>query len=194
MIVDDLKKSIEFVARSITDTPLREHNGVKYQIFENFFDQNFLRKLQKADDATTELSLLEMQETQARRRVHYSEPVSQILQVFFHSSQIIKALKNKFRCVELRPNTTDMWFDYKDYMIDPHIDEGYQLQLQIYLNDENQPPTAFYEQREDDFVMFDSAKYKSNYGYCLCNSGPAWHGMRSKVTGGKRKSIFSRFE
>lgn len=194
MILSDLKDSINFAVESINRTPVREHNGVRYQIFENFFDISFLKKLEQIEDTDVKLELLEMQEKQNRRLVSYAEPVSKNLQVFFHSSKIINALKKKFNCVSLVPKTTDMWFDYKDYQIKPHIDEGYQLQLQIYLNNEKQPPTAFYEKLNGIYNVFDSAEYKSNYGYCLYNSGPSWHGMTDKVISGKRKSVFARFE
>ena len=87
-----------------------------------------------------------------------------------------------------------IWFDYEGYQIVPHIDEGYQIQLQIYLNNESHPPTAFFEKTETGFAVFDQAEYRSNYGYCLFNSGPSWHGMTGPVVSGKRKSIFARFE
>lgn len=193
-MLDNLKESIRFAVESINKTPIREHNGVRYQIFENFFDDSFLKKLEQIEDTDVKLELLEMQEKQNRRLVSYSETISKHLQIFFHSAKIINALKEKFYCTALVPKTTDMWFDYKEYQIMPHIDEGYQLQLQIYLNNETQPPTAFYEKHNGIFKVFDSAEYKSNYGYCLYNSGPSWHGMTDKVISGKRKSIFARFE
>jgi hypothetical protein len=129
-----------------------------------------------------------------RRLVNYQEDASKSLQLFFHSGKIIQSLKKQFSCNSLWPKTTDMWFDYKDYQIMPHIDEGYQIQLQIYLNNESQPPTAFFEQTETGFAVFDQAEYRSNYGYCLFNSGPSWHGMTGPVISGKRKSIFARFQ
>jgi hypothetical protein len=200
----NLKNSIEHVCKSIKNTPLREHNGVRYQVYENFFDKIFLQKLQETKSNKVKLERLRWQEQENRRLVNYGEPISKILQVLFHSSKILSALKTKYNLNSLRPNTTDMWFDYNDYNITPHIDGDYQMQLQIYLNDEKQPPTAFFEKDPNGkftsdvthhkFKKFDSAEYKSNYGYCLLNEGPSWHGMTGPMESGERQSIFARFE
>ena len=193
-MIDNLKNSIQYVENKITTTPVREHNGVRYQIYENFFDEYFLGKLEDVKSEEVKLSLLQWQEDQNRRRVDYDEPCSKMLQLFFHSSKIINALKQQFNCESLRPKTTDMWFDTAGYQILPHIDGDYQMQLQIYLNNENQPATVFWDKNGEEFNMFDSAEYKSNFGYCLFNDGPSYHGMSRPVTGGERKSIFARFE
>lgn len=193
-MIDNLKKSIEYVENKINTTPVREHNGVRYQIYENFFDEHFLNKLEDVKSSEVKLSLLQWQEDQNRRRVDYDEPSSKMLQIFFHSSKIINALKQQFNCKSLRPKTTDMWFDTAGYQIFPHIDGDYQMQLQIYLNNEDQPATVFWDKNGEEYNMFDSAEYKSNFGYCLFNDGPSYHGMPKPVTGGERKSIFARFE
>ena len=193
-MIDNLKKSIEYVENKIHTTPVREHNGVRYQIYENFFDEYFLNKLEDVKSSEVKLSLLQWQEDQNRRRVDYDEPSSKMLQIFFHSSKIINALKQQFNCKSLRPKTTDMWFDTAGYQIFPHIDGDYQMQLQIYLNNEDQPATVFWDKNGEEYNMFDSAEYKSNFGYCLFNDGPSYHGMPKAVTGGERKSIFARFE
>ena len=185
---------MEYVENKIKTTPVREHNGVRYQIYENFFDEYFLSKLEDVNSSEVKLSLLQWQEDQNRRRVDYNEPSSKMLQVFFHSSKIINALKEQFNCKSLKPKTTDMWFDTEGYQILPHIDGDYQMQLQIYLNNEDQPATVFWDKNGEEYSMFDSAKYKSNFGYCLFNKGPSYHGMSGPVASGERKSIFARFE
>tara|TARA_B100000900_G_scaffold233233_1_gene198005 strand:+ start:1811 stop:2395 length:585 start_codon:yes stop_codon:yes gene_type:complete len=194
VITENFKQSVDFVEQTIRNTPVREHKGVRYQIYENFFDPLFLKDLQEVKSNEVKLSLLQWQEDQNRRRVDYNEPSSKMLQIFFHSSKIINALKEQFHCESLRPKTTDMWFDTQGYQIVPHIDGDYQMQLQIYLNDEDQPPTVLWEKDGEDYVMYDSAKYKSNFGYCLFNAGPSYHGMSGPVVSGERKSIFARFE
>ena len=176
------------------DTPLRTYNGVRYQIFENFFSKDYLQMLQDVNDSVVKLEGLELQNKysqQHRRRVSYAEPVSKNLQVFFHSSKILNALQDKFNCDSLKPKTADMWFDYKDYKIPIHIDSAFQMQLQIYLNDESQPSTALFDDK--DGKIYDIVPYKSNAGYCLYNKGPSWHGMTDKVVDGVRKSVFARF-
>ena len=190
----NFKESIDHVCKSIKNTPLRIYNGVHYQIFENFFSKDYLQMLQDVNDSVVKLEGLELQNKysqQHRRRVSYAEPVSKNLQVFFHSSKILNALQDKFNCDSLKPKTADMWFDYKDYKIPIHIDSAFQMQLQIYLNDESQPSTAFFDDK--DGKIYDIVPYKSNAGYCLYNKGPSWHGMTGKVVDGVRKSVFARF-
>ena len=193
-MIENLKNSLEYTANVIANTPVKEHNGVRYQIFKDFFDENALSYLEKVDDEKVKLERLPQQMKENRRLVNYQEDASKSLQLFFHSGKIIESLKKQFSCNSLWPKTTDMWFDYEGYQIVPHIDEGYQIQLQIYLNNESHPPTAFFEQTESGFAVFDQAEYRSNYGYCLFNSGPSWHGMTGPVISGKRKSIFARFQ
>ena len=191
----NLKQSIDHVCKSIKNTPLRIYNGVRYQIFENFFSKDYLKMLQDVNHSVVRLEGLETQNEhgrQHRRRVSYAEPVSKNLQVFFHSSKILNALQDKFNCDSLKPKTADMWFDYKDYKITPHIDSAFQMQLQIYLNDESHPSTAFFDDKDGEKI-YDIVPYKSNAGYCLYNQGPSWHGMTDKVVDGVRKSVFARF-
>lgn len=194
MIKESIKANMDFVAESIRNTPLREHNGVYYQVYEDFFDSTFLRLLEGVQSDNVKLSKLAWQEDQNRRRVDYDESVSQTLQVFFHSSNIINALKQKFNLKDLRPNTTDIWFDWEGYQITPHLDGDYQISLQIYLNNQQQPPTVFMDKIGEQYKVFDSATYRSNCGYALLTEGPAYHAMEGPVESGERKSVFARFE
>lgn len=189
-----IKESMDFVARSISGTPLRQHNGVCYQIYENFFDQSFLQYLDSVQSDKIKLSQLAWQEDKNRRRVDYEEPVSQTVQLFFHSAKIVDALKEKFLLQNLMPDTTDIWFDWEGYEITPHLDGDYQISLQIYLNNEQQPSTVFMDRKGKEFVVYDSATYKSNFGYALLTKGPAYHAMSGPVVLGERKSLFSRFK
>ena len=153
-----------------------------------------LRLLEGVQSDNVKLSKLAWQEDQNRRRVDYDESVSQTLQVFFHSSNIINALKQKFNLKDLRPNTTDIWFDWEGYQITPHLDGDYQISLQIYLNNQQQPPTVFMDKVGEQYKVFDSATYRSNCGYALLTEGPAYHAMEGPVESGERKSVFARFE
>ena len=105
-MIENLKNSLEYTANVIANTPVREHNGVRYMIFKDFFDHSALSYLEKIDDEKVKLERLPQQMKENRRLVNYQEDASKSLQLFFHSGKIIQSLKKQFSCNSLWPKTT----------------------------------------------------------------------------------------
>lgn len=189
--------SVDFVVKSIQKTPLVNLDGLLYQKYDIFFDQQFLDKLD-LDDQHIKCEGLEQHDTSIRifrKRVSYAEKISKELNIFFRNKKIINALREKFSHT-LAPEQADIWFDYPGYTLNPHIDDSrIKLSLQIYTDDAAQPGTALYdnfiEQNGNKLVNF---AYKKNSGYALLNNSKSFHATEYAVRDGVRKSIFMRYK
>lgn len=189
--------SVDFVVKSIQKSSLVNLNGLIYQKYDNFFDQQLLDML-NLNEQNLKFEKLEQHETNIRifrNRVSYTEKISKELNIFFHNKKLTNALEEIFS-EKLSPLQTDIWFDYPGYSLNPHIDDGrIKLSLQIYIDDSDQPGTALYdnyiEQKGKKLVNFD---YKKNSGYALLNNSKSFHATEYAVREGVRKSIFVRYK
>lgn len=186
--------SVEFVVKSIQKTPLVNLNGLYYQEYQEFFDDIWLEKL-KIDLEKLKLSMLERQEElekSFRRRVDYSETVSKELNIFFKNRKITECLQDIFN-IKLTPDSADLWIDYPGYYLIPHIDDSrIKLSIQIYIGDEKQPGTSFYNSKNYYDKMHEIA-YQRNRGYALLNNDRSWHAVQPQVTAGQRRSVYIRY-
>jgi len=183
--------SVDFVVKSIQKTPLVNLNGLIYQEYQDFFDDVWLEKL-NFDFNDIKTDKLEKQENEQRFKVMYSENISKELNMFFKKTKITKALEEKFN-LSLNPGITDIWFDFFGYQLTPHVDNpSIKLALQIYLGDQEQPGTAFYDATEN-HKKIHQVLYKKNNGYSLLNNDKSWHSLDSAVRTGFRKSIYVRY-
>lgn len=189
--------SVDFVVKSIQKSSLVNLNGLIYQKYDNFFDQQLLDML-NLNEQNLKCEKLEQHETNIRifrDRVSYKEKISKELNIFFHNKKITNALEEIFS-ETLSPEQADIWFDYPGYSLNPHIDDDrIKLGLQIYLDDSDQPGTALYDnyiqQKGKKLVNFD---YKKNSGYALLNNSKSFHATEYAVREGVRKSIFVRYK
>ena len=189
--------SVDFVVKSIQKSPLVNLDGVLYQKYDTFFNQQLLDMLD-LDERNLKYETLQHHDTGARinrKRVAYTERISKELTIFFHNKKIIKALEEVFS-ERLLPAQTDIWFDYPGYSLNPHLDDNrIKLSLQIYIDNSEQPGTALYdnyiEQKGKKLVNFD---YEKNSGYALLNNSKSFHATEYAVREGVRKSIFVRYK
>jgi hypothetical protein len=189
--------SVDFVVKSIQKSPLVNLDGVLYQKYDTFFNQQLLDMLD-LDERNLKCESLQQHDIDTRinrKRVAYSEKISKELNIFFQNKKITKALEEIFSEV-LAPLQTDIWFDHPGYSLNPHIDDNrIKLSLQIYIDDSEQPGTALYdnyiEQKGKKLVNFD---YKKNSGYALLNNSKSFHATEYAVREGVRKSIFVRYK
>jgi len=187
----------DFVVKSIQKSPLVNLNGLLYQKYDNFFDQQWLDKLE-LDEKKLKLEMLQEHDVNTRifrKRVSYTEKISKELNIFFRNKKIVNALKEIFS-TELSPEQADIWFDYPGYSLNPHIDDNrIKISLQIYIDNSEQPGTMLYdnyiEQKGKKLVNFD---YKKNSGYALFNNSKSFHATEYPVLKGVRKSIFVRYK
>jgi hypothetical protein len=183
--------SVDFVVKSIQKTPLVNLNGLIYQEYQDFFDDIWLERLNFNFDSV-KTNKLEKQEKDNRFKVDYSEKISKELNIFFKKTKITKALEEKFN-LSLNPDTADIWFDFFGYQLTPHVDDTrIKLALQIYLGDQEQPGTTFYDSTENHNKIH-KVLYKKNNGYSLLNNDKSWHSIDSSVISGFRKSIYIRY-
>jgi hypothetical protein len=189
--------SVDFVVKSIQKSPLVNLDGLLYQKYDTFFNQQLLDMLD-LDEQNLKCESLQQHDIGTRinrKRVAYTEKISKELNIFFHNKKITNALEEVFSEV-LSPLQTDIWFDHPGYSLNPHIDDNrIKLSLQIYIDDSEQPGTALYdnyiEQKGKKLVNFD---YKKNSGYALLNNSKSFHATEYAVRKGVRKSIFVRYK
>ena len=189
--------SVDFVVKSIQKSPLVNLDGVLYQKYDTFFNQQLLDMLD-LDEQNLKYEILQHHDTGARinrKKVAYTERLSKELTIFFYNKKIIKALEEVFS-ERLLPAQTDIWFDHPGYSLNPHLDDNrIKLSLQIYIDNSEQPGTALYdnyiEQKGKKLVNFD---YKKNSGYALLNNSKSFHATEYAVREGVRKSIFVRYK
>lgn len=183
--------SVDFVVKSIQKSPLVNLNGLVYQEYQHFFDDAWLERLD-FDFDNLKTNKLEKQEKHNRFKVDYSEKISKELNIFFKNIKITTALEEKFN-LSLNPVVADIWFDFSGYQLTPHVDNSsIKLSLQIYLGDQEQPGTTFYDAAENHNIIH-KVLYKKNNGYSLFNNDLSWHGLDSSVISGFRKSIYVRY-
>jgi len=189
--------SVDFVVKSIKKSPLVNLDGLFYQKYDSFFNQQLMDMLD-LDERNLKCESLQQHDTGTRinrKRVSYTEKISKELNIFFHNKKITNALEEVFSEV-LSPLKTDIWFDHPGYSLNPHIDDNrIKLSLQIYIDSSEQPGTALYdnyiEQKGKKLVNFD---YKKNSGYALLNNSKSFHATEYAVRDGVRKSIFVRYK
>lgn len=189
--------SVNFVVKSIKKSPLVNLDGLLYQKYDTFFNQQLLDMLD-LDEQNLKCESLQQHDIGTRinrKRVAYTEKISKELNIFFHNKKITNALEEIFS-ETLLPEQADIWFDHPGYSLNPHIDDNrIKLSLQIYIDDSEQPGTALYdnyiEQKGKKLVNFD---YKKNSGYALLNNSKSFHATEYAVREGVRKSIFVRYK
>ena len=184
--------SIRFVAQSIEKSPLIEKNNVIYQKYQNFLDENILNRIDSSID-TLKLIELENQKKLPRQRAEYNQLLIKELKIIFSHSNIRQALEKKYN-IKLRVHSIDIWFDYKDYFLNSHVDdESIKLSLQIYLTNDQHPGTVLYQSKQDT-EYFDIFPYQFNCGYSMLNTKNSYHGLEYTVKTGIRKSLYVRFK
>jgi hypothetical protein len=185
------------VVKSIKKSPLVNLDGLFYQKYDSFFNQQLLDMLD-LDERNLKCESLQQHDIDTRinrKRVSYTEKISKELNIFFHNKKITNALEEVFS-ETLLPEQADIWFDHPGYSLNPHIDDNrIKLSLQIYIDNSEQPGTALYdnyiEQKGKKLVNFD---YKKNSGYALLNNSKSFHATEYAVRDGVRKSIFVRYK
>ena len=183
--------SVDFVVKSIEKSPLVNLNGLFYQEYNEFFDNFWLDKL-NFDFNQIKTTKLEKQQEDHRFRVEYSEKISKELNILFKHALIKKTLEEKFK-LSLKPGVADIWFDFSGYQLTPHVDDAsIKLALQIYIGNQEQPGTTFYDSTEAHDPIH-RVLYKENRGYALLNNNKSWHSLDSKVSKGFRKSVYVRY-
>jgi len=184
--------SIRFVAQSIEKSPLIEKNNIVYQKYQNFLDEKILNRVESKIDMLKTVQL-ERQIKLPRQRADYNQELMRELKIIFSHSTIRKALEKKYN-IKLRVRSIDIWFDYKDYVLNSHVDdESIKLSLQIYLTNDQHPGTVLYQSKQDT-EYFDIFPYQFNCGYSMLNTKNSYHGLEYTVKTGIRKSLYVRFK
>jgi len=184
--------SVDFVVKSIQKTPLVNLNGVIYQEYEDFFDQDLLNLL-SFETNEVELKKFALQHDRNRMEVSHDEKVMKHITIFFRNQKIKKAIEQIFG-LKLGVASADIWFDGYDYKLEPHTDfTTIQLSLQIYLGDERNKGTCLFDQ---DGKILKTFPYKKNCGYSLLNNAESLHGTEPSTfqVNNLRKSIYVRWE
>lgn len=186
-----LDSSIKFVVQSIEKSPLIEKNNIFYQKFANFLDKKLIDKINQQIDSLKK-TRLEKQLELPRERAEYNQILLKELKILFSNSQIRKELEKKYT-TELKVESVDIWFDYENYYLSPHIDDKrIKLSLQIYLGTDEQPGTILCKDNIDKNIV-DVFSYKYNCGYSMLNNTSSYHALEYPVKQGVRKSLYVRF-
>ena len=182
--------SIRFVAQSIEKSPLVNLDGILYQEYDNFFDEDTIKMLSFTKDSVS-LNKFALQENKARFVVSHSEKIHRHMTILFRHNSIREALEKKFN-KKLKNSSVDIWYDGPKYTLEPHTDfHTIQLSLQIYLGDPPNPGTSLYKAGTE-IKTFD---YKKNTGYSLLNNEVSFHGVTGDIfENNLRKSIYVRFD
>ncbi len=185
-----LHNSIKFVVQSIEKAQLVNLNGILYQQFNNFFDNDTLEML-SFDKHSVSVSKFPLQEDRPRFAVKHNEIIHKHMTIMFRHRSIKEVLENKFD-VKLKGASVDIWFDSPGYRMEPHTDfHDIQLSLQIYLGDPPNPGTSLYGEDRTIIKTFD---YLKNNGYSLMNNEVGLHGTDGEILENNlRKSIYVRF-
>jgi len=184
--------SVDFVVKSIQKSPLVNLNGLIYQEYQDFFDDIWLEKF-NFDYNNIKTVKLQKQEDTARLKIDYSEKISKQLNILFRHKKIMNCLQEIF-LIKLKPSTSDIWIDLKGYRLSPHTDDkSIKLALQIYIGDQQQPGTSFYD-ASNIYNKLHEVSYKKNKGYALLNNEKSFHGVSPTVAEGQRISAYVRYE
>jgi len=180
------------VVKSIKKSSLVNLDGLIYQKYEDFFDQDILDLLNfKIDEV--ELKKFALQHNRDRMAVSHDEKVMKNMTIFFRNQKIKNAIEQTFG-LELGVASVDIWFDGCKYNIEPHIDfHTIQLSLQIYLGEQRNKGTCLFDR---DGKILETFDYKKNYGYSLLNNSESLHGTEPSTAkvNNLRKSIYVRWE
>lgn len=185
-----LDSSTKFVVQSIEKAQLVNLNGILYQQFNNFFDNDTMEML-SFDKQSVSVSKFALQEERPRFIVNHNEKIHKHMTIMFKHRSIKETLEKKFN-VKLKSSSVDIWYDAPGYMLEPHTDfHDIQLSLQIYLGDPPNPGTSLYGEDRKIIKTFD---YLKNNGYSLMNNKVGLHGVDGEILENNlRKSIYVRF-
>ena len=185
--------SINFVAESIEKSLLVNDNGILYQRYKNFFDEDTIELLNFTKDSVS-LNKFTLQEDRPRFVVNHSEKIHKHMTILFRHKNVKEVLANKFN-TKLKTSSVDIWYDTPGYHLPSHTDfHTIQLSLQIYLGDPPNPGTTLYKDKDGtkEITTFD---YIKNNGYSLLNNKCSFHGVKKEdiLEHNLRKSIYVRF-
>jgi hypothetical protein len=182
--------SINFLVESIEKSPLVNLDGIFYQEYDNFFDEDTIKMLSFTKDSVS-LNKFALQENRARLVVSHREKIHKHMTVMFRHKKIREALGKKFN-KNLKNSSVDIWYDGPRYTLEPHTDfHTIQLSLQIYLGDPPNPGTSLYKEG----TVIKTFDYKKNSGYSLLNNEFSFHGVEGDIVENNlRKSIYVRFD
>ena len=174
---------------SIEKSPLLVKQGIVYQQYQDFFDNNILKELENLDEL--EVAKLEKQHNLPRNRIDYSETLMKKLKIFFSNSKITKALEIKFN-TPLQFESVDIWLDGGGYILPPHTDDQrIKLALQIYLGTETNVGTSLFD---GDNNVIKTFHYRFDSGYALLNNAVSLHGTEGTVAeNNPRRSLYVRY-
>jgi hypothetical protein len=184
--------SVDFVVKSIQKSPLVNLNGLIYQEYEDFFDEDILNLL-SFETNKVKLEKFALQNDRNRLSVSHNEKVMKHITIFFRNQKIKKAIEQIFG-LKLGVASADIWIDGFDYRLGPHTDfNTIQLSLQIYLGEERNKGTCLFDQ---DGKIIGTFPYKKNCGYSLLNSAKSLHGTEPSTfeVNNLRKSIYVRWK
>ena len=180
--------STQDVVLSIKNTPLVNLDGILYQEYHNFFDNDRIETLEKNVD-NLRYQKLEKQFDMNRKIVDYNEDLMKKIKIFFMHSSITNELEKKFE-TDLNFESVDIWLDGPGYYLPPHTDDTrIKLALQIYLGNDN-VGTSLFDQNKRAIKTF---SFKVNSGYALLNNKNSLHGLTNPVTKASRISLYARY-
>lgn len=184
--------SVDYVVKSIQKAPLVNLNGIIYQEYEDFFDEDILNLL-SFEANEVELKKFALQHDRNRMAVSHDNKVMKHITIFFRNQKIKKTIEQLVG-FKLGVASADIWFDGYDYKLEPHTDfTTIQLSLQIYLGGEKNKGTCLFDH---DGKILKTFPYKKNCGYSLLNNEDSLHGTEPSTfqVNNLRKSIYVRWE